>query len=125
MYPFFWDYEDHEEAIVDGETLLGCTAQASTNHLFEIAPEFKKDKRPNILCTAGFTATYNPYNLLRIYLIGGSIHFLNYGDNIPEQIQTVVYHILMLLRKLLTNVQMTLIGVESIIGNVRVAILQK
>lgn len=87
MYPFFWDYEDHEEAIVDGETLLGCTAQASTNHLFEIAPEFKKDKRPNILCTAGFTATYNPYNLLRIYLIGGSIHFLNYGDNIPEQIQ--------------------------------------
>jgi len=86
MYPFFWDYEDHEEAIVDGQTLLGCTAQASTNHLFAIAPEFTKDKRPRILCTAGFTATYNPYNLLRIYLIGGSIHFLNWGDNIPGEI---------------------------------------
>ena len=88
MYPFFWDFEDHEEAIVDGQTLLGCTAQASTNHLFAVAPEFKNGtKRPKILCTHGFTATYNPYNLLRMYLIGGSLHFLNYGDNIPEQIQ--------------------------------------
>jgi len=87
MYPFFWDYEDHEEAIVDGETLLGCTAHASTQHLFAIAPEFEQDERPYILCTHGFTATYNPYNLLRMYYVGGGLHFLNYGDNIPEQIQ--------------------------------------
>jgi len=87
MYPFFWDYEDHEEAIVNGETLLGCTAHASTQHLFAIAPEFEQDERPYILCTHGFTATYNPYNLLRMYYVGGGLHFLNYGDNIPEQIQ--------------------------------------
>ena len=87
MYPFFWDYEDHELAIVDGETLLGCTAHASTQHLFAIAPEFEQDERPYILCTHGFTATYNPYNLLRMYYVGGGLHFLNYGDNIPEQIQ--------------------------------------
>lgn len=87
MYPFFWDYEDHEQAIVDGETLLGCTAHASTQHLFAIAPEFEKDERPNILCTHGFTATYNPYNLLRMYYVGGSLHFLNYGDDVPEQIR--------------------------------------
>jgi len=87
MYPFFWDYEDHEEAIVDGETLLGCTAHASTQHLFAIAPEFEHNERPYILCTHGFTATYNPYNLLRMYYVGGGLHFLNYGDNIPEQIQ--------------------------------------
>jgi len=87
MYPFFWDYEDHENAIVDGETLLGCTAHASTQHLFAIAPEFEQDERPYILCTHGFTATYNPYNLLRMYYVGGGLHFLNYGDNIPEQIQ--------------------------------------
>jgi hypothetical protein len=87
MYPFFWDYEDHDEAIVDGETLLGCTAHASTQHLFAIAPEFEQDERPYILCTHGFTATYNPYNLLRMYYVGGGLHFLNYGDNIPEQIQ--------------------------------------
>lgn len=87
MYPFFWDYEDHELAIVDGETLLGCTAHASTQHLFAIAPEFEQDERPYILCTHGFTATYNPYNLLRMYYVGGGLHFLNYGDNVSEQIQ--------------------------------------
>ena len=82
MYPFFWDYEDHDNAIVNGETLLGCTAHASTQHLFAIAPEFEQDERPYILCTHGFTATYNPYNLLRMYYVGGGLHFLNYGDNI-------------------------------------------
>jgi hypothetical protein len=87
MYPFFWDYEDHDNAIVNGETLLGCTAHASTQHLFAIAPEFEQDERPYILCTHGFTATYNPYNLLRMYYVGGGLHFLNYGDNISEQIQ--------------------------------------
>lgn len=87
MYPFFWDYEDHEKAIVDGETLLGCTAHASTQHLFAMAPEFEFAQRPYILCTHGFTATYNPYNLLRMYYIGGGLHFLNYGDDIPEQIR--------------------------------------
>ena len=87
MYPFFWDYEDHDNAIVYGETLLGCTAHASTQHLFAIAPEFEQDERPYILCTHGFTATYNPYNLLRMYYVGGGLHFLNYGDNISEQIQ--------------------------------------
>ncbi|MBR20476.1 MAG: hypothetical protein CMA64_10100 [Euryarchaeota archaeon] len=88
MYPFFWDYEDHENAIVNGETLLGCTAHASTNHLFAVAPEFNKGtERPKVLCTHGFTSTYNAYNLLRMYYIGGSLHFLNYGDDIPGEIQ--------------------------------------
>ena len=90
MYPFFWDFGDHEEAFdKDGKTLLGCTTMASTNHLFAVAPEFKEDKRPVVLCTHGFTATYNPYNLLRLYQIGGRLHFLNYGDNIAEQITKV------------------------------------
>jgi len=88
MYPFFWDYEDHENAIVDGETLKGCTAHASTLHLFALAPEFNKGlERPRILCAKGFISAYNPYNLLRAYYIGGSIHLLNHGDNVPEQIQ--------------------------------------
>ena len=89
MYPFFWDFEDHEAAIVDGKTLLGCTPMASTNHLFAVAPEFKEDKRPTVLCTHGFTATYNPYNLLRLYQIGGRLHFLNYGDDIANTIKLV------------------------------------
>jgi len=82
MYPFFWTFEEQIEA-----GLVGCSIHSANKHLFKVAPEFNKDKRPRIFCTHGYTATYNPYNLLRMYYIGGSIHFLNWSDDIPEQIQ--------------------------------------
>lgn len=88
MYPFFWTMEDHHKSEVNGKTLLGCTTGASNHHMYAVMPEFKTTMRPRFLNTRGFTATYNPYNLLRAYQTGGSIHFLNHGDDYWHEIAT-------------------------------------
>ena len=90
MYPSFWDFKEHDEAIgVDGQTIVGCTTWSLNGHLLAVAPEFTKDKRPYVLGTPRLTATYNPYNLLRMYQVGGGFHMLNGGDNVPEEIKRV------------------------------------
>lgn len=88
MYPFFWTSEEHHQSEKDGKTLLGCTSGAANNHMFAVMPEFKTTDRPRFLNTRGFTATYNAFNLLRAYQTGGSIHFLNHGDDYWHELAT-------------------------------------
>ena len=90
LWPFFWDYEDHAQANVNGETLRGCTMGSMTGHLKEVSPELFNNKRPIMLQNGGFESTYLVWNLARAYYTGGTIHFINETvDNIPEQFQKV------------------------------------
>jgi len=89
-YAYFWDVEDHLKAVdSNGITLKGATIGHSNNVLYKIAPEFKQDKRPICLSPGGFDNVYNPWNLLRMYDMGGRLHFLNGKDNIPEEIERI------------------------------------
>ncbi len=87
IYPYFWTFEDHMNSEVDGQTLLGCTPESCNRMLLKVAPEFNEDERPIILQPSGFTSTYSPYNLLRAYQMGGTMHHLNIGDDVVKELE--------------------------------------
>ena len=87
IYPYFWTFEDHMNSEVDGQTLLGCTPESCNRMLLRVAPEFNEDERPIILQPSGFTSTYSPYNLLRAYQMGGTMHHLNIGDDVVKELE--------------------------------------
>ena len=96
LYPYFWNVEDHLKAFDEnGENLRGATNNCNKS-LYKMAPEFKQDVRPICLSPGGFESTYNPWNLLRMYAMGGRLHFLNEStDNVPEEIERVKPNLIM------------------------------
>ena len=89
IYPYFWTFEDHINSEIDGQTLLGCTPESCNQMLLNVAPEFNgyQDERPILLQPSGFTSTYSPYNVLRAYQIGATMHHLNIGDDVVKELE--------------------------------------
>ena len=88
---YYWDAEDHLRAVdSNGITPKGGTVGHANNSLYKMAPEFKHDKRPICLSPGHFDNVYTPWNLFRMYWMGGRLHFLNEDiDDIPKEIKRI------------------------------------